>query len=641
MEGLPRSRLYQFEEVKYTPPDKHAVHVYNDESRHVLKFVPVKKTRSPAAGRGKMRPLITHRSSRTLVEGLDPLVAEELQAGDNFQQNLQQNLLAAQAEHLAIDHAEAVEMLDDEFLGHDLPPFVDEASESESDDSSSSEDEEEEESDMENEDNPVDPPNINIQGLHAMLQQATNDAPAQPANQGVFRRLFNRMLSRLESVPNAPIPEFDNINQNTIPEPMTGHRCVTDGEFLYVFGGYDHHQFPCGIWYENGLSTMRQASEDLMNHDGNTRTIDAYSAAYGSTVSKFHVCYHTPWRMHLQTGKWQKLPKPKDDLGSASGTAILLNTNNPRDNHTNHGLYVGGTVYPWQKANASISQFTLPKATASKKLSSKDGFRFQEIGSLPIRVYGHAMAFDDDLDQLYIFGGICRDVESDNSMISQVDWSNLFHRVDLETMQVERISAKPSPTTGYGTVPEERLRGEMVYYRNPETGSRRVFLLGGNSTSVTFELSKLNYFDIDNHYWVHDEETIADHSVDGMPEHPRPRCRFSHVLYKKRYLIVCGGEDLGAREIDRSSPRFSDCWSLDLQTLQWQFLAHMPVRMSFHSAAITHEGCMYVFGGKVIDERNVEENTVSVRTNKTYRIWIDVPKLSTLANDALSSTNGG
>merc|ERR1712110_1033885 len=119
MEGLPRSRLYQFVEVKYTPPDKHTVQAYNDESRHVLKFVPVKKTRSPAAARGKMRPLITHRSSRTLVEGLDPLVAEELQAGDNFQQNLQQNLLAAQAEYLAIDHAEAVEMLDDEFLGDD------------------------------------------------------------------------------------------------------------------------------------------------------------------------------------------------------------------------------------------------------------------------------------------------------------------------------------------------------------------------------------------------------------------------------------------------------------------------------------------------------------------------------------------
>lgn len=46
---------------------------------------------------------------------------------------------------------------------------------------------------------------------------------------------------------------------------------------------------------------------------------------------------------------------------------------------------------------------------------------------------------------------------------------------------------------------------------------------------------------------------------------------------------------------------FSDVWRLDLHTLQWTLLREciLPSPVYFHSAALTPEGRMYIFGGIV------------------------------------------
>ena len=55
--------------------------------------------------------------------------------------------------------------------------------------------------------------------------------------------------------------------------------------------------------------------------------------------------------------------------------------------------------------------------------------------------------------------------------------------------------------------------------------------------------------------------------------------------------------------------------------MEWKYVADLPYKISFHDAAMTSEGCMYIFGGKVQkdkdqDTRNRKENMNFIRSNK-------------------------
>jgi len=65
---------------------------------------------------------------------------------------------------------------------------------------------------------------------------------------------------------------------------------------------------------------------------------------------------------------------------------------------------------------------------------------------------------------------------------------------------------------------------------------------------------------------------------------------------------------------------FSDVWRLDLGTLQWTLLREcvLPRPVYFHSAALTPEGQMYIFGGIVKKNNKVIINKVIVPNDATY-----------------------
>lgn len=263
-------------------------------------------------------------------------------------------------------------------------------------------------------------------------------------------------------------------------------------------------------------------------------------------------------------------------------------------------------------------------------------FQVRSLCELPIKVYGHACAYDNENHKMYVFGGISKDIElieedDEDGMGFRMDWSNQLISVDMISMKTEVVEVKRASTETFSSIPEPRLRSEMVYYDG------KLFMLGGNSQTLTFGLDKIDYFDIASACWVQEVATKGE-QVGGIEDFPRPRCRFGHALYRDRYLFIVGGEDLGSSV----SLPYKDCWRLDLATLQWKFIAFLPTETSFHSCAITEEGCLYVFGGKVFNEDTrrggASEKRVSVRTNKTFRLWVDVPKLSTLARNALGRT---
>ena len=221
---------------------------------------------------------------------------------------------------------------------------------------------------------------------------------------------------------------------------------------------------------------------------------------------------------------------------------------------------------------------------------------------VPHKMYGHSSAFDHENQKLYLFGGIAglADTDTDDTMTGMensnlVEWSNDFFAVDLHEKTVEKIETSQKndqrsilnpdfdETFLYmNSPPEARMRAEMVYY------DRKLFLLGGNSRTVTLGMDRIDYYDILRKTWVKGVETKPEEFA-GILDYPRPRCRFGHALYKKRYLFIVGGEDLG----NSDGNLHKDCWRLDLKTLQWNFVANLPVATTFLSCAITDEGCLY------------------------------------------------
>lgn len=74
---------------------------------------------------------------------------------------------------------------------------------------------------------------------------------------------------------------------------------------------------------------------------------------------------------------------------------------------------------------------------------------------------------------------------------------------------------------------------------------------------------------------------------------------------------------------------FNDLWRLELSTMQWTFFetCSIPKPIYFHSAAVSPEGRMYVFGGiRGYDTR---------RNNDIYCVWLRIPKLSEMCWEAL------
>ena len=370
-----------------------------------------------------------------------------------------------------------------------------------------------------------------------------------------------------------------------IPEPMTGHRCLTDGKYLYVFGGYDNNKYENGIWFPE-----KSMIENQIIQDGNIRTKDDFSWRFEGEI-KFHCCYQHGWKLDLTTEIWSKMVNDRtQQFGSASGSFDMITEESSSKEH-NVGIYVAGTNFPWHGCKPDVIAVKLDKQ--SDKLTSKTIFR------MPYKMYGHASCFDHETQKLYLFGGIAgaadTDIEGDPSNPdfphNMVEWSNDFWELDIHSKTIEKIETESFSVGNIfdnqesyvaRSAPDARMRAEMVVY------DQKVFLLGGNNRTITFGLDKIDYYDIKLKKWVKDIATKPE-KVEQYSDFPRARCRFGHAMYKNRYLFIVGGEDLG----DSTDRLHQDCWRLDLKTLQWNFVANLPIPTTFMSCALTEEGCLY------------------------------------------------
>jgi len=72
-----------------------------------------------------------------------------------------------------------------------------------------------------------------------------------------------------------------------------------------------------------------------------------------------------------------------------------------------------------------------------------------------------------------------------------------------------------------------------------------------------------------------------------------------------------------------------DCWALHIPTLTWSKLpCKLPATLYFHSAGITKDGQMLVFGG-------VNSLQIRNRSNAVFSAWFQVPSLFALAKRAV------
>lgn len=246
-------------------------------------------------------------------------------------------------------------------------------------------------------------------------------------------------------------------------------------------------------------------------------------------------------------------------------------------------LYFGGTGVPF--GHSSSNDFYTCNLDTLK-------WRYVKChGDVPQKKYGHAMT--NVGRYVYVCGGT-------TGFVYNMD----LHRLDIHTGVWEHLTVHSKYT------PDSRYRHEMV------SDGFKLYVFGGGTANAAFPLDKIPSYDVNCGVWQ-EIQTKPD-KTNGFP---RTRKCHSCSLFKNE-AYICGGID-GMDIID-------DIWKLNLQTFEWTKLPTiLQLPVYFHSADITPDGCMYVFGGvtKVDD----------VRTNCVQRIWLTLPSLQELCWENMCS----
>lgn len=212
-------------------------------------------------------------------------------------------------------------------------------------------------------------------------------------------------------------------------------------------------------------------------------------------------------------------------------------------------------------------------------------------GQTPQKKYGHTLTKIGK--HMYVCGGT-----------SGYTYDLHIHRLDLQTLTWEELPAQSN------FVPESRYRHEVA------CDDSRLFVFGGGTASSTFGFEFVPAFHIPTCQWEN-IKSIPD------PKHGFPALRKCHSCVNfKQDVYICGGFD--------TQTIFGDIWKFSLQTNTWSKLpCSLQVPVYFHSADITSDGCMYVFGGVSKIDR--------VRTNCLQRVWLATPTLQEICWEKITS----
>jgi N-acetylneuraminic acid mutarotase len=182
------------------------------------------------------------------------------------------------------------------------------------------------------------------------------------------------------------LEKVSNTDPETIPLPRSGHRCATDGIFLYSFGGFNP-RIPGKLFTKN------------------------------------------IWCFHLTSKRWYNIMTNGDRFDKvptcvASSTMVL---------HKGRFIVFGGSGYPFGSTNSNRTFEFDPREQMWRCFSV-----MPEVGDIvPTAGYGQGVVMDSD-DCMFIFGGT-----------RGLDYNNDLYKFNLKTHRWEYIRCNEPPLARY------------------------------------------------------------------------------------------------------------------------------------------------------------------------------------------------
>ncbi|XP_032680458.1 kelch domain-containing protein 10 homolog [Odontomachus brunneus] len=293
------------------------------------------------------------------------------------------------------------------------------------------------------------------------------------------------------------------------------------------------------------------------------------------------------WRFNLASERWRRLPAQETMPNELASNAMIL--------RGNILMVYGGTGVPFGESCSNQFYICNVDDGAMKLVPAS--------GELPEPQYGQALICYGPY--LYTVGGT-----------TGYEYTCDIHRFDLRTGIWETVYV----CLGRDSLePPGRYRHELAF------DGEMIYILGGGTSIDAFGFSEIPAFNLRSNKW----KILSTHGDNDDNTVPAPRRCHGSVQYRDEktgatVVVISGGYD-GDRV-------FSDVWRLDLSTLQWTCLRKciLPCPVYFHSAALTPEGRMYIFGGII------KENNTIQRTNAVLSVWLTIPKLSEICWQALN-----
>uniref|UniRef100_A0A915EC35 Kelch domain-containing protein 10 n=1 Tax=Ditylenchus dipsaci TaxID=166011 RepID=A0A915EC35_9BILA len=299
------------------------------------------------------------------------------------------------------------------------------------------------------------------------------------------------------------------------------------------------------------------------------------------------------WRLNILTEKWRKCSLVKGLMPDCLASFSLVQTNHP-----NEVFVYGGTGVPF--GNSASDDLYKINMSEDGEIQLQKSIITGEESLKPPRIYGHAMCFAQSYD------------EKQKTAASTTGYE---YNIDVWKLQLSNNYLKTGTSV---------WESKLLTIRS-HISSNQLITFGGGAPEFCAEFNYLLTFDLAT-------ETFVNLKTTPDKQHGYPEGRKCHAIveYKREVYIIGGCKDrlLGSNS-RRECKMTNDVWRLNLATKQWTKLnASLPQPVFFHSAAVTSEGCVYVFGGCT------DVNSQS-RTNKIFRMWLRPPTLRHLAMRAL------
>eukprot|EP00121_Abeoforma_whisleri_P010775 Awhi_evm2s9935 len=304
-------------------------------------------------------------------------------------------------------------------------------------------------------------------------------------------------------------------------------------------------------------------------------------------------CYNDVYSFHLASKTWikrhctGKTPSERvSHQGVIRGNSMLVfgGSNVPfGHSNTNDFWVLNLTTFHWKK-------MTFP-------------------GESPCPRYGHSLVMHKN--KLYLFGGTSGCVYFND--LYELDFTKGWTMLKDNSRVNPDVDSSPSP----------RYRHEAV------CDEERMYILGGGIPNPTKGSIPVFSYHFANKTWEKhtcSSPAAVDLSVNNVNGFPLDRRSHTCVMHNDS-IYMYGGTD--------GAVMFSDFWLLNVKTMTWKFVTMKNTKGNakcFHSASMTTEGQMLLFGGCADSNGNVRSNEIS-------NVYTEVPSLQHLAKQLLAADN--